>query len=213
MRKSEISSLVIHRMPRYYRCLERLRNKGIDRISSRGLGIQSGLTPSVIRQDLSSFGEFGQQGIGYCVEDLLREIVEILGMNNGYTAVIVGAGKLGNGLMSSFPFETYGINVISFYDTDPEIVGTTVFGAPVHHISELAAHLTEHPVDIGILTEDLGSVDDLTKMFSEGGVKGIWNFTNTELKIKGEEPVVENVHLFDSFFSLCCSINGYGRRC
>ena len=65
MKKQKISDAVIHRLPRYYRYLDDLFNKGVVRISSNSLGSKMDITASQIRQDLSCFGEFGQQGYGY----------------------------------------------------------------------------------------------------------------------------------------------------
>ena len=62
MKKQKISDAVIHRLPRYYRYLDDLYNKGVVRISSSSLGDKMDITASQIRQDLSCFGEFGQQG-------------------------------------------------------------------------------------------------------------------------------------------------------
>ena len=95
MRKHKVSEAVIRRLPRYYRHLTDLNQSGVVRISSSALGSSMGLTASQIRQDLSCFGEFGQQGYGYNVDKLLNEIADILGMNQGHTAVILGAGNLG----------------------------------------------------------------------------------------------------------------------
>ena len=38
------------------------------------------------------------------------------------------------------------------------------------------------------------------------GVKGIWNFANTELSFDDEEVTVENIHLGDSLMTLCYEI-------
>ena len=65
MKKRKISDAVIRRLPRYYRYLDDLHSKGIVRISSSSLGERMDITASQIRQDLSCFGEFGQQGYGY----------------------------------------------------------------------------------------------------------------------------------------------------
>ena len=62
MKKQKVSSAVIRRLPRYYRHLNDLHLAGVERISSSALGKSMGLTASQIRQDLSCFGEFGQQG-------------------------------------------------------------------------------------------------------------------------------------------------------
>ena len=74
MKKQKISDAVIHRLPRYYRYLDDLYNKGVVRISSSSLGSKMDITASQIRQDLSCFGEFGQQGYGYNVAELRAEI-------------------------------------------------------------------------------------------------------------------------------------------
>ena len=70
MKKDKISSAVIRRLPRYYRHLDDLYRAGTIRISSGALAQSMGLTASQIRQDLSCFGGFGQQGYGYNVERL-----------------------------------------------------------------------------------------------------------------------------------------------
>jgi redox-sensing transcriptional repressor len=41
-------------------------------------------------------------------------------------------------------------------------------------------------------------------------VRGIWNFANTELEIKKEGVVVENIHLGDSLMKLCYEIKTLG---
>ena len=87
-----ISTSVIRRLPRYYRFLGELLEKGVTRISSRELSNLMKITASQIRQDLSCFGGFGQQGYGYQVEVLHKEIGDILGLGNEIPAILVGAG-------------------------------------------------------------------------------------------------------------------------
>ena len=74
MKKENISDAVIRRLPRYYRQLTDLCARGVVRISSHSLGQEMNITASQIRQDFSCFGEFGQQGYGYNVEELRAEI-------------------------------------------------------------------------------------------------------------------------------------------
>ena len=38
------------------------------------------------------------------------------------------------------------------------------------------------------------------------GVKGIWNFANTELELEGASAIIENIHLGDSLMKLCYEI-------
>ena len=73
MKKRKVSNAVIRRLPRYYQTLDHLYKEGHVRISSSVLGNYMGMTASQIRQDLSCFGEFGQQGYGYTIPDLRNE--------------------------------------------------------------------------------------------------------------------------------------------
>ena len=91
MAKYNISMSVIKRLPRYYRFLGLLLEKGIMRISSRELSAKMGLTASQIRQDFNCFGGFGQQGYGYNVEQLRNEISNILGLSNNLGTIMIGA--------------------------------------------------------------------------------------------------------------------------
>ena len=152
MKKDRVSTAVIRRLPRYYRHLDDLYRSGSVRISSSALAKSMGLTASQIRQDLSCFGEFGQQGYGYNVERLRSEVAEILGMNRNHTAVILGAGNLGRALIENFPFRFNGFRLIAAFDVEPTIVGTRLGGVPVYHIDMLESYVREHGVSVGVLT-------------------------------------------------------------
>lgn len=208
MRKEKISSAVIRRLPRYYRHLDDLDRSGTVRISSGALAKSMGLTASQIRQDLSCFGGFGQQGYGYNVERLKSEIAEILGMNRNHTALILGVGNLGRALIENFPFRANGFRLAAAFDVDPALVGTRLGGAPIHHIDALEAFLREEPVDIGVLTVPATAAADLALRLSDCGVRGIWNFTNVELSQREMPGVhVENVHFSDSLLTLSYMIS------
>lgn len=96
--EKEISRAVIKRLPRYYRYLGELLESGTERISSGELSERMQVTASQIRQDLNNFGGFGQQGYGYNVKHLHTEIGKILGLDQEYNMIIIGAGNLGQAL-------------------------------------------------------------------------------------------------------------------
>ena len=131
MKKQKISDAVIHRLPRYYRYLDDLYNKGVVRISSSSLGDKMDITASQIRQDLSCFGEFGQQGYGYNVAELRAEIGHILGIDNGHRLIIIGVGHLGHALLQNFDFEKVGFQVDSAFDVSPALVDTQIRGVTI----------------------------------------------------------------------------------
>ena len=111
-----VSSSVIKRLPRYYRFLGYLMEDGMVRISSRELAERMGLSASQIRQDLNNFGGFGQQGYGYNIESLYREIGKILGVDSGFKTILVGAGNLGHTIALQIEYEKRGFDLIAIFD-------------------------------------------------------------------------------------------------
>ena len=209
MAKSEnISMSVIKRLPRYYRFLGELEKHNITRISSRELSQRMGLTASQIRQDLNCFGGFGQQGYGYNVESLYREIGKILGLDKQHNFVIIGAGNLGRALGNYMNFERRGFIFKGMFDANPELVGKDVRGVKVMPMDQLESFIRENDIDIAVLTIPKTSAVEVADKLVANGIRAIWNFAHVDLNVP-EGIQVENVHLSDSLMKLSYNINRY----
>ena len=204
--KTTVPSAVIRRLPRYHRCLGELLRADKLRISSAELAKIMDVTASQIRQDLNCFGGFGQQGYGYNVKFLYSKISELLGVDEGFNAVIIGAGKLGRALAATHMFERRGVNRLAMFDTDPAVIGTKIYDVPVYSVAELGDFCRTHSVHIGVLTVPKEAAYEVAEVIIEAGVKGIWNFANMELRLDNSDVVVENIHLGDSLMALCYEI-------
>ena len=210
MKKQKVSDAVIHRLPRYYRYLDDLFNKGVVRISSHSLGDKMDITASQIRQDLSCFGEFGQQGYGYNVAELRSEIGHILGIDKNQKVIIIGAGHLGHALMQNFDFAAVGFHLDSAFDLSPELIGTEINGVKVRHPSELASYFAEHHPTVAVLTVPQHVAQEIADHLVQLGIRGFWNFTNVEISVP--EPVfTENVHFVDTLLTLSYRISHQGQ--
>lgn len=200
MKKGKISNAVIRRLPRYCRSLKGLQREGVQRISSSALGKSMGLTASQIRQDLSCFGEFGQQGYGYNVDTLYQEIYEILYLHKKREAVLVGVGNLGRALIRNFDFEDSGFHLAAAFDTRPELVGSEINGVPVISAQELEHYLETNDVAVAVLTLPAQYAQATADLLMEHGIRGIWNFTNFDFEVseKHSDVVVESIHFSDS---------------
>ena len=208
--RPEVSSVVIRRLPRYFRYLRELIRMGKVRISSGELSKLMDVTASQIRQDLNCFGGFGQQGYGYNIKYLHSKISELLGVTEGYRAVIVGAGNLGRALAATHMFERRGVTRVALFDSNPSIIGTEIYGIPVYDVVTLGEFCLEHKIDIGVLTVPKEAAFDVANVMADAGVKGIWNFANMELKHPNPDIIVENIHLGDSLMTLCYAIKSKG---
>lgn len=202
MKKENISDAVIRRLPRYYRQLTDLHNRGIIRTSSHALGLEMNITASQIRQDFSCFGEFGQQGYGYNVEELRSEIGHILGVDSNHHLIMIGVGNLGRALLNNFPFDQTGFSVDASFDISPAVIGSSINGVPVYAMEDIDAYLHSHSVDVVVLTIPQAIAQDTANHLMEQGIKGFWNFTNMELTSTDPHVKFENIHFADSLLTL-----------
>lgn len=202
MKKQNVSDAVIRRLPRYYRYLDDLHLKGSVRISSSVLGEKMGITASQIRQDLSCFGEFGQQGYGYNVDELRREIGRILGVDKSHRIIVVGVGNLGRALIQNFRFNDAGFLLEAAFDVSPALVGTEIAGVPVLDTTELERFIPAHKPDVAVLTVPRAAAQQTADRLIGLGVRGFWNFTNVELSSQADSVRFEDVHFADSLLTL-----------
>ncbi|MCD8338325.1 MAG: redox-sensing transcriptional repressor Rex [Lachnospiraceae bacterium] len=206
MSEHEISKAVVKRLPRYYRYLGNLISAKVERISSNELSDLMNVTASQIRQDLNNFGGFGQQGYGYNVKYLYNEIGKILGLDKTYNMVIVGGGRLGQAITNYVKFEKRGFSIKGIFDINPELDGKLVRGIPIRMTEEMPKFLAENEIQIAALTLPKEGAEMVAPVLIENGVKAIWNFAHTDLKVP-EDVVVENVHLSESLMQLSYDLN------
>ena len=206
MEEKEISQAVVGRLPRYLRYLGELRDEGIERVSSQELSDIMQVTASQIRQDLNTFGGFGQQGYGYNVGHLYDEIGKILGLNREHRLIIVGAGHLGQALVNYSNFERRGFLFCGLFDSDPKVCGKKIRSIAVRPMEEMAGFIRDHNIDIAVLTIPKNAAVETAEQLAACGIKGIWNFAHVDLRIPGHIQV-ENVHLSDSLMKLSYNLS------
>lgn len=200
---------VIRRLPRYYRFLTHLKKMGMTRISSKELSEKMGLTASQIRQDLNCFGGFGQQGYGYIVDQLQKEIGSILGLCHCYKAILIGAGNMGQALAMHMAFTTQGFQLAGIFDNSPEKIGTEINGVPVTDMRQLEEFCTKEKPAMAILCIPREAAEKLSDQLYHMGIKNFWNFSHYDIAMKYPDTVVENVHLNDSLMTLCYRISDF----
>src|SRR5919205_4281517 len=144
-------NIVIGRLPLYARSLRYLLSEGITSVSSQDLGERINVTAAQIRKDLSYFGEFGKQGIGYDVEKLLKHIERILGLTQEWAVALVGVGPLGLAIARYEGFRQHGIRIVALFDSDPSKIGTEIEGLPVLSTDQINRVVRENNIRLAII--------------------------------------------------------------
>ena len=200
--KGKVSETVIRRLPKYHRYLSELQEKGEDRISSQELSDLTGFTASQIRQDLNNFGGFGQQGYGYKVAVLKKELENILGIPKIYKTILIGAGRLGTVVCNYKGFLDSGFEIVAMFDKSEDVIGKSVGNHVVRPVDELEDFMEEHgEVEVAILTVPKEGAQAIADRLVNAGIRGIWNFAPEDLEAP-DSVVVENIRLTDSLLTL-----------
>ena len=204
---NNISKAVISRLPKYYRFLRELMDQGVEKISSNELSALMKSTASQIRQDLNNFGEFGQQGYGYNVSSLYKEIGSILGVEDAHNIIVIGAGNLGRAIVKYNGFSQHGFNFCSLFDVDTSLHGKSVNGVRIRSTDAMGEYIHKHHIDIAALTIPMDEARECSDTLYKLGIRYFWNFTNTDLELP-EDAIIKSVHLLDSLlelsYTICC---------
>ena len=202
-----ISNSVIRRLPRYYRFLGELEDQQISKISSRELSERMHLTASQIRQDLNCFGGFGQQGYGYNVSELRKEIGRILGVDKHRKTILIGAGNLGTALAVHINFEKSGCSLIGIFDSNKKIVGNPLGKLTITDIDDLEKFCRENKPEVAVLCIPKSVTKEIVDRLTELGVRSFWNFSHYDINVEHKNIIVENVLLGGSLLTLSYGVN------
>ncbi len=179
----EIPEVVINRLPVYVRALALLAIENRTVVSSRELGSELGVTPAQIRKDLSYFGRFGKQGRGYNVRHLLDTLRSILGLDREWQMALVGAGRLGQAILSYGGFAPQGFHIVKAFDSSPSLIGRREGSLVIEDVGQLGESLRDQPVDIGIVAVPGEIAQQVIDVLVANGVHAVINYAPVAVRV------------------------------
>ncbi|OQA08198.1 MAG: Redox-sensing transcriptional repressor Rex [Firmicutes bacterium ADurb.Bin373] len=194
MKTLRVPEATIIRLSVYSRFLEQLDKKGIVTVSSVEIADGVGVSPAQVRKDLAYFGEFGTRGVGYNVRDLMHYTSKILGLNEPWPLVLVGAGNLGFALSTYRGFNNRGFSVVGIFDNDLTKIGKKIVDMEVSPPEKMPEIIARHRVKIGIIAVPAGAAQEVADLMVENGLVAILNFAPVSLNVP-EHIELRNVDL------------------
>lgn len=179
----KVPDIVISRLPVYLRALQFLHDQGITTTSSVGLGERVGISAAQIRKDLSQFGEFGKQGTGYSVNDLIEHLQKILHVQTVRSVVLVGMGELGHAILRYGGFVNRGFRICHCFDNSPEKIGMKIDDYVVLDVAKLAETIRHCEVKMAMLCTPASAAQKITEIMVDNGVKAILNYAPVSLNV------------------------------
>ena len=173
----KVSEKSIRRLSHYARCLRLAKLRGESLMTSQQLATNCGISSAAVRRDLSIYGEFGKQGSGYDVDDLLVNIEDILGTTDPPPVIIVGAGSIGCALMASGLDGTGGYVYHSIFDNDPSKIGMMCGSKKIKSIKDIPEVIKANNEVIAVIAVSGGAGQLALNYLIEVGCKAVLSFT------------------------------------
>lgn len=184
-----IPEATVTRLPVYLRVLKAMADDEVVTVSSDDLAGACGVSPAMLRKDLSHLGSYGTRGVGYSVALLTYHISQALGLTQPWGVVIVGVGKLGQALTAYRGFGSRGFDIVALVDADPAVVGTSIGGLPVHALSDLRQVVAESGAQIGVIATPADAAQRVGESLVAAGVRSILNFAPVVLALPDDVEV------------------------
>ena len=196
-----VPDIVVGRLPIYLRALNHLLDEGQQITASKQLAWRLGISSAQIRKDLSHFGEFGKQGMGYDIKHLRDQLEGILKVDQEWDMALVGAGDLGHAIVHFSGFEGRGFRVACVFDNNPQKIGRHLGRSEICDVTTLAEKVQSLGIRIAIVAVPVSAaqavVDDLVK----AGIKAILNYAPItvtapeDVKVQYIDPVIHLQHM------------------
>jgi len=194
----------LERLPIYLNYLKARQQEGCEQISSAMIAQDLKMTGIQVRKDLA-YVSSGTPKVGRSVSLLIESLEEALGYRVEKQVVLVGAGRLGQALISYEGFRHCGFRVVAAFDQDEYRVGMTMQGCRVYPASEIVTVTREMGVNYAIIAVPADQAQQACDRLVEAGVRAILNFAPGTLNVPAA-VVVRNIDLAASMLSLAATL-------
>ena len=178
----KISDSTIQRISIYYRTLNRLEKQAVKRTTSMSLADIEGISPVMVRKDLSFFGTFGCRGVGYDVQSLKRELAKVLGFSRKWGLVIIGGGQFGNVLINSQTLKDNNFTIKKIFDKEPDLIKDIDDQTVVYPLDQLEEKINPEEDHIAIIALPPPEVQSVIDRLGKIGMKAVLYMASRSIK-------------------------------
>jgi len=195
-----VPDIVIGRLPVYLRALNHFLDEGEQIIASQQLAQRLGISSAQIRKDLSHFGEFGKQGMGYEIAYLRGELQKVLQVDREWKMALVGAGDLGQAIVD-YGFEASGFRITCVFDNDSQKIGRYLGQLEIYDIATLPQRVKALGLRIAIVAVPAAEAQATVDRLVQAGLRAILNYAPitvtapVEVKVQYIDPITHLQHM------------------
>ena len=206
---ANISKATLQRYPIYLKALRKLSAEGTKRVLSSELSEYVNIKSTTIRRDFSLMGQFGKQGYGYDVDELISIFARELGEDYDEKMILIGVGRLGTAILNYNNWDYVAGEIVCAFDLQPEKRNNEPkVNVPVYHIDQLKDKIPQG-CEIAILCIPSGA-QEIVDQLHELGVKGIVNFTREHFVLP-EGMIKKDVDVVSTIQELVFEVNSINK--
>ncbi len=170
-----IPSTALARFPGYLRVLRRLAKSGRVAITSSGIASELGMTPVLVRKDLSMLGHYGKSRRGYEVSELQSAIKSAMGLDRRWNIVIVGSGMHARTVADLISHAGESFKIVGVFTPSGSVdeAGATIAGQSVQPVSTLPVTARRVEIHIGVTAGTTDQNEMILSMFDACGVRAV----------------------------------------
>jgi len=183
MRETPIPDIIVGRLPLYLRALQQLTQQDRQVTSSQELADRLGLSAAQIRKDLSQFGEFGKQGTGYPVAELVAKLREILHVDQVWEIAVVGAGDVGHAVARYPGLANRGFRVSVIFDNDPAKIGGRIGDFVVQDSAQMGTVIRQAGIRVAMVAVPEAHAQKVADQLVQAGILAILNYAPISLNV------------------------------
>lgn len=198
----EVSAKVVTRLRWYLTALDTFAARGDSSVSSWQLAEKVGVSASLIRKDLSRFGDFGTPSFGYRIDVLTGQIRRILRLDRPRSIIWVGACGYRQMRSTVDRLARHGCGVVAVFDSDRSEVGSTAGELTVLGIDELESFVAERDIDAAVLAISGSAAQEVASRLEAAGLSAILNMTG-ELLVLPDRVRVTSLDVAGEVLELC----------
>ena len=168
------------------------------------------MTGIQVRKDLA-YVSSGKPRTGRDIAELIESLEALLGCAQVKETVLVGAGRLGQALLSYEGFARYGFNIVMAFDADEHRIGTSIRGKTVYPADRLVSMTRQRDIQYAIIAVTMDQAQLVCDQLAEGGVRAVLNFAPVNLTVP-QGMVVRNVDIAASMLLLSSALMAEDQR-
>ncbi len=192
---TDLKHALLERLFHYYHAVgEALHDDGRDAGTSTQIADFLHMDDTQVRKDMAFIGVRGIPRVGFRRSAVLETVSVLLGFDRRFSAIVVGAGRLGGAISSYKGFERYGLRIAALFDSDPNKTGLMWGEYVVQPMEHMPAIVGRDQVRMAVLTVPAESTQEAADKLVEAGVRAIWNFAPAPI-VAPDDVFVRHEHI------------------